>query len=136
VAISTSVPDAKIIVDGRPVGYTREGQGPLVVTLKRADEHIVTASKDGYTSNYTKIGSQLSTLGILDAVGTWIFLLPGISIITGCAMELQPPDVYVALDPKQAPVPVPVPSGPIPPAPPQPVVPESTNSPSRQPQPP
>ena len=100
VAITSNVPDVKIVVDGRPRGRTEEG-APLVVVLKRSSEHIVTALKDGYTSNYVRIDSQLCTLGILDIVGTWLFLLPGISLLTGGAFELTPSEVYIALDPKQ-----------------------------------
>jgi len=104
VNISTSAPNAEVIVDSRPVGHTRESE-PLVVVLKRAENHVVVARKEGYTSKYVTVSEKLSTLGILDAIGTWLFLLPGISIVTGCAMELDPSDVYVALDPIQVIVP-------------------------------
>ena len=129
VAISTSVPGARVVVDGKPAGFTREGGEPLVVILKRADDHIVSASKDGYTSNYIRIENKLSTLGILDAIGTWLFLLPGISILTGSAMELTPSDVYLTLDRQQAPATSAAPPVTDVPPPVQPIKPQNTTAP-------
>jgi PEGA domain len=101
VAISTSVADAKVVVDGHPVGHT-EGEAPLVVKLKRSSLHIITAEKEGYASNHVTTESQLSGLGIMDVIGTFLFLVPGISLLTGGAFEVQPSDVYITLDKKEA----------------------------------
>jgi hypothetical protein len=99
VAITTNVSGAKVLVNGKPVGESRGEGSPLVVSLKRNDTHVVSVQKDGYSSQYQKVESKISTLGILDLIGTWLFLLPGISFLTGSAMELEPADVYVVLVP-------------------------------------
>jgi hypothetical protein len=98
ISISTSVPDARIVVDGRPVGKTQEGE-PLVLIVKRNEDHVITAQKDGYISKYQRTETRICTLGVLDLVGACIFLIPVISFITGGAFEIQPSDVYIALDP-------------------------------------
>jgi hypothetical protein len=109
VAISTSVPDAKITVDGTPAGHT-PGEAPLVVSLKRKSMHIITAEKEGYHAGHVTLDNQLCALGILDVVGIFFFLLPGISLLTGGAFELQPSEAYITLDKKEtAPIPQPNP---------------------------
>lgn len=69
--------------------------------LKHSQEHIIVASKEGYTTAQVHIDNRLSSLGILDCAGTCLFLLPGISLLTGSVFELTPSSVYLALDPKQ-----------------------------------
>lgn len=102
VSIATSVPGAQVFVDGAPVGRTDEGK-PVVVSLKRRSDHVVVATKEGYSSRAVRIENELSGLGTLDLIGTWLILLPGISFLMGTAWELQPKDVYVALDPVASP---------------------------------
>ena len=80
----------------------------MVVRLKRGSDHIITAQKEGYTSNYIRLESQLRPLGIVDVIGTWLFLLPGISLLTGGAYELEPSEIYIALDRKESVPPPPV----------------------------
>ena len=63
VAITTSVPDARIVVDGRPVGTTQDGV-PLIVRLERSKDHIVVAQKEGYTSQHQRLDNKIDTLGV------------------------------------------------------------------------
>ena len=100
VSINTSVPEARIFVDGTPRGTTEEGR-PVVVDLKRHSDHIVVASKEGFTSSQATINNGLSGLGVADVVGTCLFILPCISLLTGSAWELSPTSVFLPLDPKK-----------------------------------
>ena len=104
VSISTSEPDARVIINGQTVGYTREQGVPLVLTRPRNVNCVVTASKDGYKSETVMIDSKISGIGIVDAIGAYLVLIPGISILTGSAMTLTPSDVHVTLHPIKAPV--------------------------------
>jgi hypothetical protein len=100
VMITSNVQGASIMVDGHPKGKTQDTGVPIVVHLKRNTTHSVSAEKEGYSSRYVMVDSQLCTLGILDVIGIWFFLLPGISLLTGGAFELTPNEVYIPLDKK------------------------------------
>jgi hypothetical protein len=106
VPVTTNVSGAKIMVDGQPYGNSPDGGAPLIVNLKRNKPHFVTASKDGYESSTRSLEKTLNSLGMLDAIGAAIWLLPIVTLITGQAWELEPESLYLPLDrmtPEKAP---------------------------------
>jgi hypothetical protein len=100
VSINTSEPGAQVYVDGEPKGKTGEGR-PIVIAMSRKETHVVTATKEGYASNQVMVNKDLSGLGVLDLIGTCLFLVPGISLIMGSAWDLTPSSVFVPLDEKK-----------------------------------
>jgi hypothetical protein len=104
VSFYTTEPAATVNLNGKPAGSTHERGTPLVLTLPRNNNYVVTASKDGYKSDSVLINSQISGIGIVDAIGAYLFLIPGISILTGSAMTLTPSEVHVTMQPIQTPV--------------------------------
>lgn len=99
IPITANVKDATIFIDGVPFGKTTTESTPLIANLKKSKQHYVTASKDGYASTTRSLHPTLSSLGILDLVGTWFILIPVITLITGHAYELEPDSLYLPLDP-------------------------------------
>ena len=97
VSVKANVPDADVLIDGHKVGTTHLSK-PTVVVLRRSENHVVIGRKEGYTSKCVTVSQKLSPLVVLDAIGVWLFLLPGISIVTGCAMNLEPASVYLKLE--------------------------------------
>ncbi|MFO0983687.1 MAG: hypothetical protein U1E76_18485 [Planctomycetota bacterium] len=98
VSVTTDKP-AKITVDGQLVGETK-GNGELLMLppLTRKDEHLVVAQGEGLEArkNFT---TTLSPLGILDVIGIFFFLLPGITLLTGHAFMLEPENLNLQLQP-------------------------------------
>jgi hypothetical protein len=99
VSVYSSAPDTKVIINGNPAGSTRAPSIPLVLTLRRDNNYVVAGSKDGYKSNTVVIDSKISGIGIVDAVGAYLILIPGISVINGSAMTLTPSEVHLVLEP-------------------------------------
>jgi hypothetical protein len=99
VPITTNVPGAKVFIDGRPFGVSRGEGDPLIANLKKSKEHYVTVTKDDYESTTRSLRATLSGVGILDAIGAAIFILPIITVVTGFAYELEPDALYIPLDP-------------------------------------
>lgn len=96
VSVITDRP-AKITVDGVSMGETKGGNEPLrLEPLTRKDEHLVIAQGDGLEAR-KKFTTTLSPLGILDVVGIFFFLIPGITLITGHAFMLEPETLRLEL---------------------------------------
>ncbi|HEY0009496.1 MAG TPA: PEGA domain-containing protein [Tepidisphaeraceae bacterium] len=86
----TSIPDgADIKINGES-----KGRAPLVIPLERNKEHAIVATL-GSQSTVRNINSELSPTGILDIVGTVLFLVPGIGLFTPGAWELDSTQVVL-----------------------------------------
>ena len=57
------------------------------------------ASKPGYQTAYYNIDSSLNTTGILDIIGTFIFILPLIGVFCPGSKSLDENNVALNLDP-------------------------------------
>lgn len=99
IAVTSTVPDVRVLADGQPVGTTGP-ENPLIIRLKRKNSHYLTGVKEGYSSYPVNVQATLSSLGVLDVIGGFIFLLPFITLITGHAFELEPDSVYLNLEPR------------------------------------
>ena len=89
VTITTPTPGAQIFVDGENVGTS-----PTSVALKRNQEHSIIAKGSGMTGTYN-LGTRISTVGVLDIIGTFIFIVPVIGIFTPGFKELDRTNVVV-----------------------------------------
>ena len=70
---------------------------PCTVTVPRDQDLIVTVQKDGYKTQVHKINRTLSTYGVLDIVGTFIFIVPVIGLLSPGAFTLEQHSVYAPL---------------------------------------
>jgi hypothetical protein len=95
VKIFTDKP-AKITVNGNACGETSGSGAPIEVTLERNKEHLVVAQGGGLEAR-RRFTSTLSPLGILDIIGIFFFLIPGITLITGHAFMLEPDAMHLTL---------------------------------------
>jgi formylglycine-generating enzyme required for sulfatase activity len=97
VSVITDRP-AKIFVDEKPVGETKgDGQPLTLQPLERNQAHLVFAKSNDGLEARGKFDSTLSALGVLDTIGIFIFLIPGITLITGHAFELDPNPMFLTL---------------------------------------
>jgi hypothetical protein len=102
VKISTNLAGAQIYVDGQLYG-TSAGDGvPMTVNLKKSEPHVVMVSKEGYETTTGRFDKTLSSAGMADVIGAWIWLLPIITVITGHAYKLEPDTMFVPLEPAVA----------------------------------
>lgn len=86
----TSLPaGANIAVDG--VDY---GPAPMTLKLARNKDHTVIATL-GDRQAARELGSKFSKTGILDAIGTALFLIPGIGLFTPGAWELDSTNIIL-----------------------------------------
>ncbi|MCB2153598.1 PEGA domain-containing protein [bacterium] len=93
----TSDPDnAKVIINGNFAGTT-----PLMYSIDRKNESMISVSKDGYRSINRPTSRKLSTTGILDVIGGCIFLLPFLGLISSGAWEQEPAHIGVSLMPNE-----------------------------------
>lgn len=94
VAIEASDPNARIFVDGRDVGV-----GKATVPLKRNDTYTVRAEgADGQVAT-GRIRKQISTTGILDLIGGFIFLVPFIGAAAPGFWDLEPDYLFLKVGP-------------------------------------
>lgn len=90
--IMASETDADIFVNG---GFV--GKGNVTTQVPRNESVTVMGKKDGYMPASVNIGTKLSKTGVLDLVGTFIFLIPGIGLFMPGAYELQNDTVSLPL---------------------------------------
>ncbi|HLL89553.1 MAG TPA: PEGA domain-containing protein [Tepidisphaeraceae bacterium] len=92
VLINTPTPGAEISVDGNPVG-----RSPVSVELDRNKQHAIIA-RYGEKTGTANVGTKISGTGILDIIGTFIFIIPAIGIFTPGFHELESTNVAVPLN--------------------------------------
>lgn len=72
---------------------------PVQMEAKRNRDLSIQAHKTGYATYMRTIGHHFSTTGALDAVGTFLILLPGVGLFTAGAWDLDETDIMVQLMP-------------------------------------
>jgi len=87
--------DATVIVNGNTV------QIPAVLEVPRNKNLTIIAHKKGFKPYSSTTGYSLSTIGVLDAVGCWLLLLPGAGLIAPGAWELMNDNFYYVLTPEK-----------------------------------
>ena len=90
VTITTPTPGAMISVDGE-----NKGPSPVSVALRRNQEHSIIARAAGGGTGTYNLGTRISTTGVLDIVGTVIFIVPVIGVFTPGFKELDRTTVVV-----------------------------------------
>lgn len=89
-------PHAKIWVNG-----TYEGEAPVQVGLIRNRTFGVIVRKEGFQTSTKTVDYHLNTTGILDVVGTCLFAIPVIGIMTAGAHSLDETTLVLQLAPEE-----------------------------------
>lgn len=91
VNITCAQPDAILTINGQR--YT----SPAQVRVKRNRDMSIQAYKTGYTPYQRTLGHHFNGTGALDAVGTVLFLVPGVGLFCPGAWSLDETDVFITL---------------------------------------
>ena len=94
IIIRPTDPTAEVLVDGQ-----NKGTGTVSVDLDRNRSHSVIA-KSGNQTGSALIDKKISTTGVLDIIGTCIFIIPAIGLFTPGFWELDPQHVDVVVPAK------------------------------------
>ena len=92
VSVMTNVENAKIYANGELVG-----KGNATFKAKRNRDLQLVAKADGYDTAHRNIDTELSATGILDIIGIFLFLLPGIGLFFPGSKTLEQQNVYLEL---------------------------------------
>ena len=91
----TCIPeDATLMIDGQRC------RSPVTIKARRDRDISVQCFKDGYLPYQRLVGIRFNTTGVLDAIGTFCFLLPAIGLCTPGAWSLEDTEIAVTLSPK------------------------------------
>jgi len=91
VSISCSEQDTILMINGQTA------KCPTQMSLPRNRNYTVQAMKTGYMPYNRSIGHHLSTTGALDAVGTFLILLPGLGLLSPGAWDLDEEEIMINL---------------------------------------
>jgi hypothetical protein len=89
--INCNPTDSVLMVNGQR--YTP----PAQINVKRNRDVSIQCYKEGFSPYQRTIGHHFNETGILDAIGTWVFLLPAIGLFTPGAWSLDETDITVTL---------------------------------------
>ena len=93
----TGVPaDATVIVNGNTVKV------PITLEVPRNKNLTIIAHKPGYKTYNSTTSYSLSTIGVVDAIGCWLLLVPGAGLFAPGAWELMQNSFYYVLTPENA----------------------------------
>ncbi len=93
----TSSPDgAKVLAGGQVVGQT-----PVQFEAHRGDNLLIEVQKAGYQTQYRTTSRTLSSTGILDVVGGFVFLVPLTGLLSSGAWKHDPDKYGVILEPEK-----------------------------------
>lgn len=85
ITVSSDPLGANVIVNGERVGHT-----PLRSQVRRGEDLLIEVREPGYSTEYRTTHRTLSTLGIMDVIGGWIFLVPFIGLVSPAAWKHEP----------------------------------------------
>ncbi|MEZ6036923.1 MAG: PEGA domain-containing protein [Planctomycetota bacterium] len=85
--------------DGAQVyhGSTLIGTTPLSYPIPRGDRATIVFRLHGYETATRSIASNLGTVGVVDAFGGCLFLLPWLGLLSNGAYELSPTAIAVTM---------------------------------------
>lgn len=98
ITISSEPLGAKISVNGETVGTS-----PLRTQVHRGEDLLIEARLPGYEAGFRTTHRSLSTVGILDAVGTFLILVPVIGLLSPAAWAHEPATYAIILDREETP---------------------------------
>ena len=96
VSVNSEPQGAQVYVNG-----TLKGTTPCNVSVPCKEANII-VKKDGYNSQFYTIGHSLGTCGILDIVGTVMFLVPVVGLFSSGAYTLDQHTIQAPLSKKAA----------------------------------
>ena len=96
VSINSNVPEAEVYINGTLVGST-----PMTTQIPRSKDFGLTLRKPGYESAAITVESHMNTTGVLDIIGTFIFLVPVIGLFTSGAWSLDETEINLNLAPEK-----------------------------------
>ena len=91
-SVTATPKDASIIINGQ-----LRGKGHAVAEVKRDSSVSVMVSKKGCQPMHRAIGHSINGLGILDGLGTFLFLVPAFGLASAGAYSLDEDSVHFTL---------------------------------------
>jgi len=91
-SISSEPPGAEVFINGRLVGAT-----PLVTRISRKTPSAIMVRKEKYQTVTRQTSRTLSATGILDVIGVFVWIVPGIGLFFPGAYEQTPSNMTVVL---------------------------------------
>ena len=85
--------DATVVINGNTVKV------PATIDVPRNKNLTIVVHKNGFKPYKVTTGYSLSTIGAVDAIGCWLFLLPGAGLLSPGAWELMEDNFYYTLTP-------------------------------------
>ena len=86
--------DAAVVVNGNTVKV------PATIDVPRNKNLTIVVHKNGFKPYKMTTGYSLSTIGVVDAIGCWLLLLPGAGLFAPGAWELMEDNFYYTLTPE------------------------------------
>lgn len=93
ITISSEPLGAEISVNGETVGTS-----PLRTQVHRGEDLLIEARLPGYEAGFRTTHRSLSTVGILDAFGAFLILVPLIGLLSPAAWAHEPTSYAIILD--------------------------------------
>lgn len=97
-SISSTEPDTEIWVNGQSIGKT-----PALVDVARDRNVSILARKEGFETGTRSIGTHFSEEGKLDILGTILFALPVVGLLSPGAWTLDETDIIIPMLPGKKP---------------------------------
>lgn len=93
VSVIASEPDAKIYINGDLIGV-----GRVETKVPRNRDSSVMVKCDGYYTATRELSTTMSTVGVIDIIGGWIWLVPWLGLLFPGSKEIDTPNMTVVLD--------------------------------------
>ena len=91
VSITVYEPDAELFVNGKRM------ESPAQFRAHRRTPLEIKVHKPGYQMVTKKVKTTVSATGIADIAGFFIFLFPGIGVLTPGAWQLEEREIYIPM---------------------------------------
>lgn len=92
VTVSTSEEDADIFINGNFAG-----KGIVNAAVKRNANVSIMAKKEGFQPATRSISKTLSTTGLMDVIGGFIFLVPFVGLMAPGAWDLSEENISIIM---------------------------------------
>lgn len=96
ITVRASEPQAQVWINDN-----FEGEAPVQASVKRNRSVNIMVEKDGFHPGVRTVGRHLSNTAILDIVGTFLILIPGIGLFSPGAWDLDETQVFIQLLPEK-----------------------------------
>ncbi len=93
ISITASPHDTVLMVNGTTV------MAPAKIYVRRDQPLTIQGSKAGYYNYVNNVGHSMNFTGVLDTIGIFIFLVPGLGLFSAGAWSLDQTQFHVELQP-------------------------------------